>query len=93
MIKSENVLKVIDVTLAFAFMFAVFILGKVALYGEQIKAWRMHNEHYLANEFVIKHLAIIALMAIIATVLFKVRDKITGEDKIDFSIYDKTVGY
>ena len=93
MIKSENVLKVIDSTLAFAFMFAVFILGKVALYGEQIKAWRMHNEHYLANEFVFKHIAIIALMAIIATVLFKVRDKITGEDKIDFSIYDKTVGY
>ncbi len=93
MIKSELLVKTIDATMALASMFAIFILGKIALYGEQIKAWRIHNEHHLANEFVIKHVLIILFLTVIAVVLFRVRDKITGEDEIDFSVFDKTVGY
>lgn len=87
----KTTVKILDVTSFFTMINAFFFLAKIAIYGEQIQQWKINGEAYLANIFIAKHLGVVIFLSLILFVLLKVRDKITGEDKIDMSAYDKTI--
>lgn len=88
---SKNVIKMIDALNILSSIFAIFLVVKFAAYSGKLKYWRMNDMGNLANEFVATNIFLIIFVALVITVLYKVRDNITGDDRQNLAVFDKTM--
>lgn len=89
--KQKKLINMIDALNAISLCFALFLVAKFFMYSGKIQHWRMNNMGSQANEFIFSNILLLVFVFIVVTVLYKLRDNLTGDDEKQFADYDRTI--
>lgn len=89
--KQTKLIKMIDALNALSLFFGLFLVAKFFMYSGKIQHWRMNNMGSQANEFIFSNIFLLVFVFTVVTVLYKLRDNLTGDDEKQFADFDKTI--